>query len=389
MAIYIQDQILDLNTIRLQDGTWYKGVDEVKQLLSNTWREVDERFFKKGLKVVFRTPSIRSGNGKGNQGYSYPRAVSYKTRKGKVKIAWADDKKEVDGQIVYSPILKRIGVDQKTMVLDENDIEEILFMLLFNPNVVTPQRPSGRTFLEDLEAEALKYEESETNAATLSYWLFRKESPFYADDKKLNVLCLAYGINPENKSTVYKKQLLAEAVKRAERKNELEYNLKAFNNMCEKLKDGQETREIEIMALIQKAINGRAIKFDPDKMAWVLLGIDGNFIKIICRVPPQLLATNKVVLKKHLMESRDDVQVLQSAVNEEPQPSKMDRALLQAPLPEEITEEYIESTMTWPDKKAIYKFIGYEPRNATAAQINPVLVDYFITQGKTIPFEVK
>ncbi|MBU0946229.1 MAG: hypothetical protein KKE53_17465, partial [Proteobacteria bacterium] len=204
---YVNHQVLDLNTIKLPNGEFYQGNDEIKSLLAGTWREIEEKFFHKGLKVVFKTPGIMSGQGKGNQGYAYPRSCFYPTKKGRIHIAWADNMVVENNRNIFTPILRKIGLNEKTLTLSEDNIEEILFMYLFNPNVISPKNPAGRTYIEDKEADALKYEETETSSAVLSYWLFRKESPFYSNESIVSTLCLAWGINPENKSITYRKQL--------------------------------------------------------------------------------------------------------------------------------------------------------------------------------------
>ena len=389
MAFYINDQVLDFNTLKTADGSFYKGNDEIKGLLAGAWEEIEKKFFKKGIKVIFKTPGIRSGIGKGNQGYSYSRSVSYPTRKGKVRVTWADNQVNEGGQIKYTPVLKRMGLNHKTLILGPEDIEEILFMYLFNTHLISPKNPSGRTYLEDKEVDALKYEEAEKDAAVVSYWLFRKESPLYANEPMISTLCLAWGINPDNKSISYRKQLLAEAVKRCEKKKELEFNLSAFNKVCEKLKDGQDTTDIDIMALIQKCISGKVIKYEQDKLSWVLLGIEGNVLKTICKVPPQMVNSNRNVLKKHLMGSPDDVQTLRSAVSDESIPSRHDQCVLSAPLPDDVTLEYIENEMSWHDKKRIYKFLGHDPQGKNMDTIQPILIEYFVVQKRTIDFIVK
>jgi len=387
--IYVSHQVLDLNTIKMNRDDYYTGPDEIKSMFVGAMREIDEKFFNKNLPVIFKTPSIRTGIGKGSMGYGLPRAVFHKTKKGQVPIAWADNVGMENGKPVYTPVTKKIGLNQRTLTLGPDDIEFILWMMLFNPNLKSPTNPSGITYLEDKEAEAMEYEQSETSAAVISYWLFRKESPFYASDIMISTLCLAWGVNPENKSITYKKQLLAEAVKKAEKKNDIEFNFNAFNGICEKLKDGQDTNEVDALALAQKCINKKVIRFDQDKLAWMLLGIEGNTIKTICKVPPQMISTARNVLKRHLLGAPDDVQTLQSALLDDAPPSKHDRVLLGAALPEDVTVEYIQNEMSWPDKKALYKFLGHEPRNKTMEDIHPVLIEYFVVNKRTVPWDLK
>lgn len=388
--IYVAGAPLDLGLIKFPNGKYYEGNDPVKNIFSDKWREMDEMFLSKGEPVVFITPGIKSGNGPGSQGYSYPRVVDYKTPKGPIRIAWADELKVENGVNVYKPISQSIGINQKTLTLIAEDIEEILFMSLFCPFLSNEKNPWNRTFLQDKEADAKKYEETESNSAVLSYWLFRPESPIYADEVQISTLCLAWGVNPDNKSIKRKKQMLSEAVKYADRKNDPEFNMSAFNAICEKLKDGQDTKAIDIMALMQKCINEKVIKFDAEKFAWVLLGTDGKSLKTLCKVPPQLAATSKNVIKKFLLSSPDDVSILQASVStSEALPSKYDICSLSAPIPEDITAEYIENEMPWHDKLSIYTFLGNDRNGASSDVVDPVLIECMIVRKQAIPFEVK
>lgn len=390
--IFINENALDLNTIKLPNGTYYSGADEIKLMFAGAWEEIDKKFFYKGQKVIFKTPGIKSGNGKGNQGYGMPRVVKYKTRKGMATIAWADDIIKENNKVRYSPILKRIGLNEKTLILGPEDIEQVLFMFLFNPEMNSVKNPLGSTFLEDKEAEAMKYAEKETQSAVVSYWLFREESPFYSNETRISTLCLAWGINPENKSIIYKKQLLAEAIKSSEKKNDPEFNLKAFNKICEKMKDGQDTKEIEVMALIHKCVLNNVIKFDKDKLAWVLLGPEGKSLKTICKVPPPMVNVSKNVIKKYLLTAPDDVQVLQAAADMDSLDMNSDFVELSVPLPdpEEMTEEFITGdSLSWHDKKALFKFLGNDTKHATKETIHPILIEYFVLNKRTVEFKVK
>ena len=132
MGIYINHQYVALETLKTPDGKYYDGKDETRKLIADTWKELDKRFnLEGGGKVVFKTPGIKSGAGKGNMGYSYPRIATHKTTRGKITVAWADDKTEVDGKAIYTPISDKIRQAEKTLTLGQDDIEKILFMYLF------------------------------------------------------------------------------------------------------------------------------------------------------------------------------------------------------------------------------------------------------------------
>jgi hypothetical protein len=394
MAFYINHQILDFATLRNSQGEWVQTTDEVKRMIQGAWKELWERFWKLGQPVVFITPGIKTQGGKGNQGYAYPRVVSVKTKRGNMHVAWADDVQEEGGKKVYSPLSKGIRMNEKTLQLSETEMEEAIFMFLFNPSVIKPGRLGGKTFLQDLEAEAVKYAETETSAAVVSYWLFRPESPFFANITKLSAMCLAWGVNPDGKSIPYLKQQLAEAIKHFEKKGDKEYGLNAFNTVCEKLKDGQDTREFDTQALIQKAIIRRVIRFDKDKFEWVLLGLDGKTkVKTICKVPPQQEGTAKSILKRRLIESPDDYDMIVSsmATGDEEVELRGDkvRVSVALPDPDDMTEAFITTTLSWHDRKRLFKALGEDPQFKKDDEITPKLIEYFVIQKRTVPFEVK
>lgn len=390
MPFAINDQIIDLQTIKMPDGSYYFGNDETRALLSGAWQELDRRFWNKGEPVVFKTPGIKSGAGKGNQGYSYPRAVSHKTKRGKVTVVWYEDIKEEGGKKVYTPVCGKVGVNDKTITLQPEDIEKALFMFLFNPMVMKPGRMTGKTYLEDKEEDAKKYAEAETNSAVISYWLYREESPFYLDKSKLDTLALAWGVNPANKSIPYVKQLLAEAVKTCERRNDIEFNLKAFDSACEKLKGGEDVVNIEVLALIQKCISAKTIWFSQQEFKWQLLGIDQRTpIKTICKVPPQSINQARNILRSHLINNREDYQILESAVMGDMAPSKNDRVLLSVSLPDVIDENFIRNELSWPDRKALYAYFGFDPKGAKDEVIVPVLCEKLILNNVKVPFAIK
>lgn len=392
MAIYINGDPLDLRTLRNDDGKFIAldSTDEIKKLFCDAWKELDYRFWSKNIPVEFRTPSIMSGGGPGNRGYSYPRSLNYKTKKrGTVNIAWADERVSEDGKLVYKPVSRLIGVNEKTLLLDQDDVEEALFMWLFNPMVVRKDNPSGMTFLVDREEDARVYAEKETKSAVIAYWLYREESPLYENDKAIGTLCLAYGISPENKTITYQKQLLSNAVKNAEAHKDPEFGFNGFNSICEKLRDGQDTKDVDTLALIQRCTNAHIIEYDKDKLVWVLLDEQSRPVKTICKVPPQQVSSSRLVLKRHLMASADDFSTLVSAAGGDPRPAKSDKIALSIGLPDELTEDWIENTMPWPDKKKVYTFIKGDGTHATKETVVPTLIEYFITQKKTIQWELK
>lgn len=395
---YINDQVLDLNSIKITDPatgrvTYQYGTDQIKKLIANAWQELDERYFNKGEKLVFRTPGIRAaGSVKGNMGYSYPRSVSVKTNKGKVTVRWCEDVVEEEGRKVYKPVSRRIGQEQRTLHLSADDIEEAIWMYLFNPHIVKPGNPIGRTFLEDKEADAAKYAELETKNSVVAYWLYYESSPFYADEIRLDTIGLAWGENIEGKSIPYKKQKIAEAVKHGEKQGNPEYNMKAFDDVCRKMADGQDVRNVELMALIQRCIGRKVIRLDDQEFQWNIMAEDGRTkMKTICKVPPQAMTQARAILRQHLLANPDDANILRSALADEPMPSKFEKVTLEKALPPpgEINEEFIRSEMSFNDMKKLWQYFGYDWHEATKVKCIPVLIEKLILNSIEVPHDVK
>ena len=396
---YIGDQLLDFNTIKTVDpGTgrvaYYNGGDEVRLKIAAAWREIDERFLNKGQPVVFKTPGLRiEGTLKGKMGYSYPRSASVKTKKGKVIVRWCEEVVEEGGKKVYKPVNAKVNKERRIITLRENDIEEILWMFLFNPHVVGPNNPSGMTFIEDKEKDAEKYAASETSNAVIAYWLFHNTSPFYADNDKLDTLCLAWGIDSEGKSIAYKKQLLAEAVKKGEKANNPERNQKAFNDVCSRMKDGQDTRLVEMDALIQRCIGRKIIRLDTERFVWAILAEDGYTMqKTICKVPPQSMTHAKSILRQFLITNPDDAQILYSAIREEPRNDRMERLTLTMALPPpgEIDENYIRTELPVnSDMRKLWGYFGMDPKRFNKEDCSTLLIEKLVLNRIEVPHDVK
>lgn len=394
MPIYINHQYVSLETIKSRDGKFYDGPEEIKRLLADTWREFDRRFFSKGLKCVFITPGIRTGIGKGNRGYSMPRVVQHKTSRGFITVAWADDLKTENGKHIYNPIGFSINEVRRTMTLDQSDIEQILFMYLFNPSMIRPGKLGGKTYLEDKEQEAIDFAMKEVANAVVAYWLYREESPLFDNEEKLATLSRVYGINPTGKSNIYIKQLITEAVRRFENRNDPEFNMKAFDKYCSRIVAGFDTIDIEAINLVAKGSLAGVVRFNTEKLVWELMSNDGKPIRMICRVPPQqgVLDKAKKVLRDHLINSSADMDILRSALNIETEEGRFDKVKISIPIPDDVDEAWLNNELTdFNDIRRIYNYIQGDTQGAkgkSRKDIMPVLIDYFVTNRQKIPFVV-
>ena len=388
--IDINGNYLDLNTIKLADGTFYSGTDEVKTMIAECYREMEKRFFRKNEPVIFITPGIKSGNGEGNRGYGFARSAIVKTKKGAIPVTWYDTKSTENGRTKYGPVIEHVR--NRSISLYEHDIEKILFMSLFVKSVSVNGKLSAKTFLQDLEAQAVEFEMNEVQNAVVSYWLYTPESAFYDNFDKLATIARVYGIDPDGKSTVYLKQLIATEVRRAEKRGDQDLNMKAFRDYCERLNHNYDIRDIEAVNIMAKAIKRKLIHFDYDTFKWSIIDANYKPLKTICKVPPQFGANPKLFLKKHLAEAPDMLEMLQNGLETEPEPSKFDKVKVSVAFPDIVTEEFIMSELNVHDRRRLYNFIMNDPQGAktkTPQEINPILLEYFVINKRTVPFEVK
>lgn len=390
--IDVNGNYLDLSTIKLANGEWYTGKDEIKSMISQCYQEMDKRFFRKNQPVIFLTPGIRSGNGDGNRGYKFPHVTNIKTKMGQFTIAWYESKTTENGKTRYTQTKKNCQVTQKSMTLYEEDIEKILFMSLFVKDVSINGKLTGKTFLQDLEADAVEFEAKEAQNAVVSYWLYTPEAGFYDDQEKLHTLARVYGIDPDGKSNKYIKQLIAIAARTAERRGDKDLDLKAFRSYCERLNHNFDTRDIEAMNLIAMSVKRKIIHFDYEQLRWNLIDVNFKPLKMLCKVPPQYGNNPKLYLKKHLIEAPDHLDLLRQGLDVEPEPSKYDRVKLSIPFPDIVTEDFILKELNHHDRRKLFNYITNDPEGAkmrTPAEINPILLEYFVVNKRTVPYEVK
>jgi len=392
---------LDLKTIKFQGPThkweYYPGNDEVKKLFARVWRDIDERFLNQHKPVIFKTPSILtmgSGGKEGSRsrGYGFPRSCSINVpNQGKVRIDWYDDKKIEGGRTQYTPVTFKVRQEQKMMVLDEGDIELILAMMIMNPHLAIGNR-AGITFLDDPEKDAITYADLEAKNATVAYWLFRPESPFFENENLLRTLAMACGINPDAMSVNLMKQKISESVKAGEKLNNPEINSTAFDRMCQSIRDGSDTSDVELSATVNRAVQLKVIKYIEEEYCWKLLKEDKKTpAKTICRVPPQSGSDKaRQILKKHLQTNADDLELIEMSVDTAPMDTKFEVVILSKPLPEpETMTEEIVAEIPWPDMRKLYTYFGEDGTKGSKDQIIPFLVDKLVTQRTKVNFKIR
>jgi len=394
-----QEIPIPLDSIKLPDGGWYsddpKNTDELKLKIDSVYRMVWDKFLGKDEPVVFKTPGIKSGLGKGNLGYSFPRIVDIPTKAGRRRVAWCDTIEEEGGKKKYLPVRFQIGTSQKTMILGTEDIELILAMFLINQDLNTPQNLSGRTFLEDKEAEAEKFEIEESKGAIIHYWLFTKGIGFCSDEPRVNNLCLAWGIpNPQKLTLARKKQLLSEKIKESEKKNELNYNLAAFNEACKKMADGDDIRDIEILSAIQQCMDKKIIAYnDAPDFRWIMLDVSGKMLKTICKVQPPQSPQARTILKNYLINHPDEADEIIDLLGN-PDEKAENVVKLYRPLPEVVTKEWLKDDLMgdmngWVDAKNLFKYFGGNPSLAKKETLIPFLIQKMVDEGKRPPFVIR
>lgn len=385
MSLYKDGERIDLSTVRPYDSKGaeisYNGTDPIKQMLHVAWKDVWKRYFRKGKPVVFVSPKVRSGQKPGNEGYNCPRNVAIATSMGTANIVWADTMLEKNGTTEYLP--SRYDMNFKEIILNERDIEEILFMICFNPHFAKDGQINDmkQTYLRDDVADAEERLGSMAESAGVVYLLTSTNSPIYDDEDVVNTLCLAWGVSkPETKEMGIKKLELLNSVTEYARRNEKMYGYDAFERAA---KDADNPR-IKHLALIQSCYDRNGIKLNREQFRWELIGEFGQTQKILVKVPPQDIDRAKDILLSHLINTPGDVEILESLVGAI-KLAKKEQKDLGFPIPEAVTEEWL-GELGWAEIKRLYRRITGDLnwKEKKREQMIDACKEFFIVNGRKL-----
>jgi hypothetical protein len=385
MSFYKDGERIDLTTVRPYDGAGkeiiYQGPDLIKQMLHVAWKEVWKKYFRQGKPVVFHSPKVRSGQQDGGGGYNCPRNVAIQTSMGTANVVWADTAIEKDGSMTYLPT--RYDLETRELLRHENDIEEILFMICFNPHFAKDGKLNDmkKTYLRDDVSDAEKTLGGLAESAGVIYLLTSSNSPIFNDEEVIDTLCLAWGVSkPETKEMGIKKLELLNAVTEFSKHNDKLWGYDAFEKA---VKDFDSPR-IMNLALIQACYDRNGIKLNREQFRWELVGEAGQVQKILVKVPPQDIARAKDILLAHLMQTPGDVEILESLVGgiklQKTAPKE-----LGFEVPEDVTEVWL-TELGWHEINRLYRQVTKDInwKDVKKDQKVAQLKEFFITNKKTL-----
>jgi hypothetical protein len=390
-----------LNPAAPTGGNKYRGTDEILSKIARKWQELYDRY-KYDEPIFFIRPHMKSGFGEGSRGGSYLRSVVIQTNNGTKRLTWADTAIEI-GKDTYNFLPRRFThTPNEPIVLTlQKDIEQILWHCLYDglkdrsftyPVKDTTGKPhpkAGKTvpgiFILDPNDEASEFLKQGEKSAPMWYFIMSKTSPIANDRNKINLLASAWGVSkPEALSENIAKQLLVQAIEAAEAKNDKDYGYFAFTEAVSNIMESGDTTNIEMLALISRAVDRGILKYMPSKLAWFLVGENGVEIKRLCQVSTVNDKKSKEVLVAHLLKNDDDITLIQGSVEAKPIKEKSAKKVY---IPKNPTAEFFEKTMKFNKMKNTCTIIGVQHYEKKKEDLIKILIDYFVTQGKTIPEE--
>jgi hypothetical protein len=118
-----------------------------------------------------------------------------------------------------------------------------------------------------------------------------------------------------------------------------------------------------------------------------MLSTDKSPLKVICKVAPNMTAQSRNVLKEYLLHSTDDEEQLIAMCDGVTIESVHDMIYLTAPLPEEITEDFINDDLNWADAIKIFRFLGGKGKGKEI--VNTYLIQKLVHEKVVITWKLK
>lgn len=390
-----------LNPANPTGGRKYSGDDEIQAMIAHKWAELADKYAPDEI-ITFVRPHMKSGVGGGAMGGAYQRAVHINTRNGTKIVTWCDQAIERSkGFCEFIPKIFKHTPEQPLALMLSRDIDQILWHCLFDklrerpytyPQKDAMGRPhpkAGRQvpgiYILDPEDDAADFLRKGEKSSAMWFYLMAEDSPLHEQRDKINLLASAWGISrPEEKKLPIIKRMLIEAIESAEARNDTEYGYKAFADAVKNVLSGDDTMNTETLALINRALDRGIIKYMSSRLAWYLVGENGTEIKRLCQVSSVNVNKSKEVLMAHLLKDDEDMTLIQGSVEAKPIEEKVARRVY---IPQPPTQEFFEKEMKFPKMKRVCILLGIDHVGKTKAQLTKVMIDYFITQGKTLPPE--
>ena len=402
MPLYIEQNQIDLAVLSPHSksgGRNYNGDNEIHKMIAFEWQRLVDKY-NDDDPIIFVRPHMKSGIGQGSMGGSYQRSVPVVTRTGAVFVTWCTmARKNSFGQLEFFPKTFTHTPDQALTLTLRNDIEQILWHVLFDPlrkrkysypatDVAGKPHPmAGRDvsclYIFDGDDDAKAFILSEAKRADLHYFILSSMSPFAEDREGLNMLASAWGVfKPEQMTDFMVKRELYNAVELREQHKDADHGYEAFIKAAKEYTEKGNTYHTEMLALVNRALDRGVVKWYVSKLSIELIANDGTPIKRLCTVPASKAEQYKEVLADYLIHNEDDLTAVKASVEAIPiQP----KAIRKYYIPDPPTKEFFLQEMTFPEMRSLAQLLGYDIRTATTkAALAARMIDHFITQGKTL-----
>ena len=367
--------------------------DEIGRMIFEASKKIYDNYTVNGELCVFINPGMKSGRGRGNMGGEVPRSALIRTRTGSHEIVWCESAKpNASGGFDYLP--RNYKYEKKAMSLDPmKDIEEILFHLLFSArrNQTFRDKDENRQlpalYLQDRVQEAKDHLSTVSKNSGVIFYLTNEASHIVKDKKAIDMLCSAWGISkPETKKLEVCKSELITAVESYESMGDEEFGFNGFSKAVLGIVQ-QNAERLGVWAIVQRAMDRGQLKYFANDFAWQLMGDDHiTKLKLITKVPVGEATRNKKFLVDYLLSRPEEIELLSIGVEGVPLNNK---PTVKVYLPDPVTESYLTEELIWPAHRTLLRLIlnDYDP-NMKKKEIIEQLIDFFITQKKTLPEEL-
>lgn len=385
-------------------GRNYKGDNEIYQKIAYEWQKLVDNHPNPDEPIIFIRPHMKSGAGQGSMGGSYQRTVPVPTRTGMKFVTWCDiARTNPFGQLEFFPKNFVHSPDKSLSLTLRDNIEQILWHVLFDPLrsrrfTYPPTDITGRPhplagkdvsclYILDVDDDARSFILSEAKRADLHYFILSSMSPLANDRDGLNMLASAWGVyKPEQMSEFMVKKELFNAVEYQENIKSSDYGYDAFIQAAKDYTEKGNTYSLEILAMVNQALDRGVVKWYPSRMSMELIGTDGATLKKLCNVPASKSDRYKEVLADYLKHNEDDLTAVKASVEAIPIAQKTPRKYW---IPDNPTKDYFTKEMKFSEMQSMALLLGFEIVGSTKNSLGLKLADYFITQGKQLPEEYR
>jgi hypothetical protein len=211
------------------------------------------------------------------------------------------------------------------------------------------------------------------------FYISAPESPIANDRDALNFFASVWGVvKPEASSENIVKRALVQAIESAEQKKDKDYGYDAFSKAVRDYLEKNDTTDMEMIALINRATDRGILRWMPSKAAWFLVSETGVEIKRICHVTAMNIAKPKEALARHLLNEDEDLTLIQGSVEAKPIKEKVGKKIY---IPKDPTEDFFrlpktQGGMPYAAMKSTCTILGIDSFGKDKAVLAELLIDY-------------